>query len=119
MLNAGISKAAQIRTQFSANARLPNEGHQIGKILGVRKVLPNQYFVSRYPQIHYYMLYISVRVSDQAYCAEYETPVLDEIDDVPSANGEDVEVLLKDKRIILRTPKGRKLKARLVEAKQC
>ena len=96
-----------------------NEGQQIAKVLSVRKVLRNQYFVSRYPQIHYYMLYISLRISDQAYCAEYETPVLDEIDDVLSASGKDVEVVLKDKKIILRTPKGRKLKARVVEGKQC
>jgi hypothetical protein len=31
------------------------EGQQIGKILSVRKVLENRYFVSRYPQIHYYL----------------------------------------------------------------
>jgi hypothetical protein len=96
-----------------------NEGQQIGKILSVQKVLRNQYFISRYPQIHYYMIYISLRISDRTYCAEYETPVLDEIDDVSSANGKDVEVVLKDKKIIVRTPKGRKLKAHLVAAKRC
>jgi hypothetical protein len=58
------------------------KGQQIGKILSVRKVLENRYFVSRYPQIHYYLLYFAVRTSDQTYCAEYETPVLDEIDDL-------------------------------------
>ena len=62
-----------------------NEGQQIGKILSVRKVLENRYFTGRYPEIHYYLLYFAVRVSDQTYCAEYETPVLDEIDDVFSA----------------------------------
>ncbi|MGB7603458.1 MAG: hypothetical protein WBM24_24355 [Candidatus Sulfotelmatobacter sp.] len=56
----------------------------------MRKVLRNQYFVSRYPQIHYYMLYISLRISDQTYCSEYETPVLDEIEDVTSATGKSV-----------------------------
>ena len=30
-----------------------SEGQQIGKILSVRKVLRNQYFGNRYPQIHY------------------------------------------------------------------
>ena len=30
------------------------EGQQIGKILSVRKILRNQYFGSRYPQMHYY-----------------------------------------------------------------
>ena len=71
-----------------SSAPTPNsssEGQQIGKILSVRKVLGNRYFVSRYPQIHYYLLYFAVRTPDQTYCAEYETPVLDEIDDLFSA----------------------------------
>jgi len=96
-----------------------SEGQQIGKILSVRKVLENRYFVSRYPQIHYYLLYFAVRTSDQTYCAEYETPVLDEIDDLFSAKDKDVGVVLKGKSLTLRTPKGRKFKARLVEQKQC
>ena len=96
-----------------------NENQQTAQILSVRTVLRNQYFVSRYPQIHYYMLYISLRLSDQAYCSEYETPVLDEIEDVTSANGKSVEVVLKGKSIVIRTPKGRKLKAHLVDGKKC
>ena len=96
-----------------------SEGQQIGKILSVRKVLENRYFVSRYPQIHYYLLYFAVRTSAQTYCAEYETPVLDEIDDLFSAKDKDVEFVLKGKSLTLRTPKGRKLKAHLVEQKQC
>jgi hypothetical protein len=99
--------------------RSPSEGQQIGKILSVRKVLRNQYFVRRYPQIHYYLLYFAVRTSDQTYCAEYETPVLDEIDDLFSAKDKDVEFVLKGKSLTLRTPKGRKFQARLVEPKQC
>lgn len=95
------------------------DGQQIGKILRVRKVLGNRYFTSRYPQIHYYLLYIAVRTSNQTYCAEYETPVLDEIDDLFSAKDKDVDVLLKGKNLTLWTPKGRKFKARLVEQKQC
>jgi hypothetical protein len=107
---------AYVRGSAAASS---NEGQQIGTILSVRKVLGKHYFVSRYPQIHYYMLYIAVQISDQTYCAGYETPVLDEIDDVFSAKGKDVEVVLKEKRLTVRTPGGRELKARLVEAKQC
>jgi hypothetical protein len=92
---------------------------QIGKLLSVRKILRTPYFVSRYTQIHYYMLYFAIRVSARTYCTEYETPVLDEIDDLSSAKDKDVEFVLKGKRLTLRTPKGRKLKARLVEQKQC
>jgi hypothetical protein len=94
------------------------EGQQIGKILSVRKVLRDQYF-GRYPQIHYYLLYFAVRTSDQTYCAEYGTPVLDEIDDLFSAKDTDVEFALKGKSLTLRTPKGRKFKAHLVKEKQC
>jgi hypothetical protein len=96
-----------------------SEGEQIGKILSVRKTLRNQYFGSRYPQMHYYLLYFAVRTSSQSYCAEYETPVLDEIDDLFSVKDKDVEFVLRGKSLILRTPKGRKLKAHLVEQKQC
>jgi hypothetical protein len=96
-----------------------SEVQQIGKILGVRKVLENRHFGSRYPQVHYYLLYFAVRASEQTYCAEYETPVLDEIDDLFSAKDKNVEFVLKGKSLTLRTPKNRKLKARLVEQKQC
>jgi len=96
-----------------------SESPQIGKVLSVRKVLRNPYFFSRYPRINYYLLYFVVRASDQTYCSEYETPVLDEIDDLFSAKDKDVEFVLKGKNLTLRTPGGRKLKARLVELKQC
>jgi hypothetical protein len=70
------------------------------------------YFVSRYPQIHYYLLYFAVGASDRTYCAEYETPVLDEIDELFSAKDREVDFVLKGKSLTLRTPKGRKLNAR-------
>jgi hypothetical protein len=96
-----------------------DESRQVARIMSVRKVLENHYFVSRYPQIHYYMLYLSMRIAGQPYCAAYETPVLDEIADAFAAQGKDVEVMLKNKRLTLITPKGFKLKAHLVEARQC
>ena len=97
----------------------PGEGQQIGKILGVRKTVGSSYLVNRYGRIHVYRLNFAVRVSDQTYCSEYETPVLDEIDDLFAAKDKDVEIVLKGNSLTLRTPKGRKLKARLVDQKQC
>jgi len=96
-----------------------NQGEQTATILSVRKVLRNQYFISRYPQIHYYILYISLRVSDRTYCTEYETPVLDEIADVTSMTGQDLSVYIKGRTITIHTTKGRKLKARLDDGNQC
>jgi len=95
------------------------ESQQIGKILSVRKVLENRYFASRYPQIHYYLLYFAVHTSDKTYCAEYETPVLDEIDDLFSAKDKDVEFMLKGKNLTLRIPGGRTVKTHLVDEKRC
>jgi hypothetical protein len=96
-----------------------SEQKQTARVVSVRKVLRTPYIVNRYPQIHYYVLYFALRVSDQTYCGEYETPVLDEIDDLLTCNGRDVDVVLHGKRITVFTPRGRKLKGRMVEATKC
>jgi hypothetical protein len=100
-------------------SRALQNGSQTARVLSVRKVLRDQYFLSRYPQIHYYMLYTSLSVSDQTYCTEYETPVLDEIADVTSAINQEVAIGVKGKSVLIRTPKGHKLKAHLVKGSQC
>ena len=112
------SRRSDTLTVQAPPASSSSEDQQIGKILSVRKVLQNHYFVGRYPQIHYYLLYFAVRTSDQTYCAEYETPVIDEIDDLFSAKDKDVKIVLKGKTLTLRTPKGREFKTRLAEQKQ-
>ncbi|MDR3747278.1 MAG: hypothetical protein P4M04_03830 [Acidobacteriota bacterium] len=98
---------------------LSAEGQQIAKVVSVRKVLRTPYFASRYPQIHYYTLYFSVRDSDQTYCAEYETAIVDEIDDLFSAKNQNVEIVLERKGLTLTTPAGRKIKAYFSEEKHC
>jgi serine protease inhibitor ecotin len=46
--------------------------------------------------------------------------VLDEIDDLMSCNGKEVEVALDEKsKVVVYTPHNRKLKARIVEASNC
>jgi hypothetical protein len=95
-----------------------NASQQTAQILSVGKVLRNKYFVSRYPHIHYYSSIFRCEFPIRPF-VRYETPVLDEIEDVSSANGKSVEVVLKGKSIVIRTPKGRKLKAHLVDGKQC
>jgi hypothetical protein len=119
VLLATIVLAAKYGRSSAPPPSSSSEGQQIGKILSVRKVLENRYFISRYPQIHYYLLYFAIRVSEQTYCSEYETPVLDEIDDLFSAKDKDVEVVLNGKNLTLRTPRGRKIKAHLVKKEQC
>jgi hypothetical protein len=119
ILLATVILAIRYTYGLASPASSSSEDQQIGKILSVRKVLQNHYFVGRYPQIHYYLLYFAVGTSDQTYCAEYETAVIDEIDDLFSAKDKDVKIVLKGKTLTLRTPKGWEFKARLVEQKQC
>ena len=47
--------------------------------------------ISRYPRIRDFNVYLAVRVADQTYCADYETVVLDEIDDLMSCAGKSTE----------------------------
>jgi hypothetical protein len=95
------------------------EDQQIGTILSVRKVAVGYHLVTRYPQIRNYRLYLTVRVSEQNYCGEYVTPVIEEMDDLFAAKGKDVSVVLNGKRLTVKTPTGRKLKAWLSEPGQC
>jgi hypothetical protein len=94
-------------------------GNQAAKVLGIRKVLRDPYFVSRYPHTHYYVLYISLSVSNQTYCSEYETPVLDEIWDVTSAINHEVSLVVSGKSFLIQAPNGHQLKAHLANANQC
>ena len=105
--------------QAQGSGKTASDGQQIGNVLNVRKVLRNPYLLSRYPTTHYYLLYFEVRASERTYCSEYETPVLDEIEDVFAAKGKDVEFALKGKNFKLRTPQGRTIKAHLIDEKQC
>jgi hypothetical protein len=78
-------------------------------------------FATRYPRIHDFDVYFSFRTSEQTYCVDYETIVLDEIKDLASCDGKDVEAALdlRKKRVVLHTPQNRTLKARLVPMSQC
>jgi hypothetical protein len=117
-----LATAVLATTSYTQGSAPPptssSEGEQIGKILSVRKALRNRYFGSRYPQMHYYLLYFAVRTSTQSYCAEYETPVLDEIDDLFSVKDKDVEFVLKGKRLTLENTEGSEAQGSLSGAKE-
>jgi len=95
---------------------------ETGRISEVRKVLRNAPLCStRYSRIHDFDVYFLVRVHEQTYCGDYETVVLDEIGELKSSDGKDVELTLNayKKRLVLYTPQNRKLKARIVRAGDC
>ena len=95
---------------------------QTGRISGVHRVLRcTPLCTTRYSRIHDFDVYFSFRIGEQTYCGDYETTVLDEINDLASSAGKDVEIALdKDKkRVVLYTPQNRKLKARIVRTSEC
>jgi hypothetical protein len=119
-LFATVVFAAAGFAQSSAPAPRPSsEVQQTGKILSVRKVPLGYHFVSRYPQVRYYLLFFTVRVSERTYCAEYETPVTQEIDGLFAARDNDVAVVLNGKKLSVRTPNGKIVKALVSERNQC
>jgi len=95
---------------------------QTGRISGVRRVLRGTPLcTARYSRIHDFDVYFSLRIGEQTYCGDYETVVLDEIRDLVSSEGKDIEFTVdkSKKRVILYTPQNRKLKARIVRTSQC
>jgi hypothetical protein len=58
-------------------------------------------------------------VSSNSYCVDYETPVLDEVQDLRSANGKEVRIEMLGKKLAVVLPTGRKIKAELVKQTQC
>ncbi len=97
----------------------PSDAGQIGKVLSVRKAPIGLHIVSRYPQIRYYLLHPTVRVDDKIYCGEYQTAVIEEMDDLFASKAKDVGIVIHGKKLIVKTPNGMKLKAWLSNPNQC
>ena len=114
-----VFTAAGFAQSAASGLRASSDAQQTGKIISVRKVPLGYHFVTRYPQVRYYLLHLTVRVSERTYCAEYETPVIQEIDGLFAARDSDVAVVLNGKRLSVRTPNGRVVKALLSERNQC
>jgi len=74
---------------------------------------------SRYSGPIYFTVDFAFRVSNASYCVGYETPVLDEVHDLMAANGKDVRVEIRGKKLTVTLPTGRRIKAELVKPTQC
>ena len=120
---AALAAVFAILCHVPAWARLSSSSvRQTARILGVRRVLRGTTLsTTRYSRIHDFDVYFSLRIGEQTYCGDYETVVLDEIKDLASCDGKDVEATLdkSKKKVILYTARNRKLKARIVRASQC
>ena len=95
---------------------------QVGRILSVRKVLRSSTVsTTRSSRIHEFDVYFSIRIADQSYCGDYETPVLDEINDLLASRRKLVWLKLDEhkNRITLYTTHYRGLKAHIVRPSHC
>jgi hypothetical protein len=95
---------------------------EAGRISGVRTVLRRTILsTARYSGIHEFDVYFSLRTGQETYCADYETVVLDEIQDLTNSQGRDLQISLDKKRnrVVLYSMEGRKLKARIVRPNLC
>lgn len=96
------------------------DGYQTAKILSVRQIKQvNTFPLSRYPTVARFTVDFALRLADQSICTGYETPVLDEVQDLVAANGQYVKVEIRGKKITMILPNGRKIHAELVKETQC
>jgi hypothetical protein len=96
---------------------------QTGRISGVRRALRSTILsTTRYSRIHDFDVYFSLRTGHETYCVDYETVVLDEIEDLAASEGREIQISLnkkKNNKIVLYSLLGRKLKARIVAPHLC
>ncbi len=96
------------------------DGYQTAKIVSVRQLKQvNAFPMSRYPTVARFTVDFALRLADQSVCTGYETPVLDEVQDLVAANGQTVKVEIRGKKITMILPNGRKIHAELVKESQC
>jgi hypothetical protein len=106
------------RAQTSSG--VPPEGLQTARIVSVRQIKQtNSFPLSRYPTVARFTIDFAFRLANGNYCTAYETPVLDEVQDLVSANGQEVKVEIHGKKITVILPNGRKIRAELVKETQC
>lgn len=97
-----------------------DDGFVTATIVSVRQLKQmNAFPMSRYPTVARFTVDFALRLPDQSYCTGYETPVLDEVQDLLAANGKVVKVQIKGKKITVILPNGRKVRAELVKEAQC
>jgi hypothetical protein len=76
-------------------------------------------FPSRFPHPIYFTIDFAFRTSAGSYCTGYETPVLDEVQELTASQGKEVRVEIRGKKFIVTLPTGRKIKAELEKPTQC
>lgn len=94
--------------------------YQTATVLSVRSIRHMEGMgPSRFPHPIYFTIDFALRISGQSYCTGYETPVLDEVQDLLASQGKDIRVEMRGKKLTVLLPTGRKIKAELEKPTQC
>ena len=105
---------------LAAPALIAEVPSQTATVVSVREIRRHSGFnPSRYAGPIYFTVDFAFRLSGQSYCVSYETPVLDEVQDLRAANGKEVNVDIHGKKLAVMLPTGRRIKADLVKPTQC
>jgi len=96
------------------------DSYQTAQVVSVRQIRHSPGLTpSRFSGPVYFSIDFALQVSGNSYCVDYETPVLDEVQDLRSANGKEVKIEMHGKKLAVVLPTGRKIKAELVKQTQC
>jgi len=94
--------------------------YQTATVISVRSIRHmNGPSPSRFPRPIYFTIDFAFRISAQSYCTGYETPVLDEVQDLLASQGKDIRVEMRGKKLTVVLPTGRRIKAELEKPTQC
>ena|SRR5215471_6303340 len=89
------------------------------KLVSAQEYKRNGFPVSRWSSVHELTVHFVVKISERSYCAAYETIVVNEVQDLVSSTGKNVQANVSDKKLLLILPSGRKIKASLLGDNQC
>jgi hypothetical protein len=96
------------------------DSYQTVTVVSVRKIKHMASLgPSRFPRPIYFTVDFAFRVSAESYCVGYETPVLDEVQDLLASEGKDINIQMRGKKLSVVLPTGRRIKAELVKQTQC
>ena len=96
------------------------DSYQTATVISVRQIRHmGSLGPSRFAHTIYFTVDFALRLPAESYCVGYETPVLDEVQDLLASNGKDIRVQMRGKKLAVVLPTGRRVKAALVKQTQC
>ena len=97
----------------------PSSPSTNAKLVSAQEYKRNGFPVSRWSSVHELTVHFVVKISERSYCAAYETIVVNEVQDIVSSTGKNVQAEVSDNKLRLILPSGRKIKASLLGDNQC